>query len=135
LLNVLLVLSNDMFQQNELSKTSGLIGTTYEERLKELSLINLEERRHRLEMTQTYKIVSGKERVQRGTWFQMASDSASSTRQAAGPLNLKPNASKLEIRRNFFSYRVVEDWNKIPIDIKMSSKVESFKKGYARFRE
>jgi hypothetical protein len=48
----------------------------------------------------------------------MASDSARSTRQAAGPLNLKPNASKLEIRRNFFSQRVVADWNKIPVILK-----------------
>jgi hypothetical protein len=41
----------------------GLNGTTYEERLKELSLTTLEEQRHRLDMSQTYKIVSGKERV------------------------------------------------------------------------
>ncbi len=38
---------------------SGLKGTEYEERLKELGLITLEERRHQADMLQTFKIVRG----------------------------------------------------------------------------
>jgi hypothetical protein len=45
--------------------------------------------------------------------FQMASDSTRSTRQAVGPHNIRPKASRPEARRNFLSHRVVSDWNKI----------------------
>jgi hypothetical protein len=37
---------------------SGLKGHTYEERLKEVGLLTLEERRHQSDMVQTYKIVT-----------------------------------------------------------------------------
>jgi hypothetical protein len=36
------------------------------------------------------------------------------TRQAADPLNIRPKAARLEVRRQFFSQRVVENWNEIP---------------------
>jgi hypothetical protein len=104
-------------------------------KLKEIGFTTLEEQRHRLDMIQTYKIVSGKEKVESSTWFQMASESIRTTRQAADPLNLRPTSAKLEVRRNFFSQRVVQDWNKIPSDIKSAHSVESFKKGYAKHRE
>jgi ribonuclease P/MRP protein subunit RPP40 len=42
---------------------SGLAGRTYEDRLKELGIVTLEERRHQMDMLQTYKILSGKEKV------------------------------------------------------------------------
>jgi hypothetical protein len=34
------------------------------------------------------------------------------------PLNVRPNAARLEVRRNFFSSRVTEKWNKIPSHVK-----------------
>jgi hypothetical protein len=58
----------------------------------------------------------------------MASDSARSTKQAAGPLNLKPNASKQEIRRNFFSQRVVADWKKYPEILKCPAVLRRLRK-------
>ncbi len=114
---------------------SSLRGTLYEEKLKEIGLTTLEERQHRLDMIQTYRIVPRKEKVESSTWFQMASESIRTTRQAADPLKLRPTSAKLEVRRNFFTQRVVQDWNKIASDIKSAHSVESFKKGYAKHRE
>ncbi len=54
-------------------------GTLYEERLKKLELTTLEERRHRLDMMQTYKIVSGKGEVSE-MWFKMAGESSKATK-------------------------------------------------------
>jgi ribonuclease P/MRP protein subunit RPP40 len=48
---------------------SGLKGNTYDERLKEVGLFTLEERRHQADMVQTYKIVTGKDTVNRENWF------------------------------------------------------------------
>jgi hypothetical protein len=45
------------------------------------------------------------------------------TRSAADPLNLKQRDKR---KRNFFSYRVVEDWNMVPGDIKKSENSEQF---------
>ncbi len=36
------------------------------------------------------------------------------------------------MRRKFYSWRVVSDWNTILPEIKMSNTVESFKKSYAK---
>jgi hypothetical protein len=122
-------------QMRAVRMVSSLRGTSYKEKLKEIGFTTLKEHRHRLDVIQTYKIVSGKEKVESSTWFQMASESIRTTRQAADPLNLRPTSAKLEVRRNFFSQRVVQDWNKIPSDIKSAHSVESFKKGYAKHRE
>jgi hypothetical protein len=68
------------------------------------------------------------------SWFRMASESSSTTRQAADPLNLRPNAARLEIKRNFFSQREVTDWNRRSMDIKIAPSVKSFKKGWCQIQ-
>jgi hypothetical protein len=72
---------------------------------------------------QTYKILSGKKRVEPSCWFTMASDSERVTRQSADPLNIRPGAPRLDIRRYFYSHRVVDSWNSVPHDIKNSVSV------------
>jgi hypothetical protein len=48
---------------------------------------------------------------------------------------LKPQAARLETRRNFFSNRVVEAWNMVTGVIKRSKTVGSFKNAHRRHRE
>ena len=57
------------------------------------------------------------------------------TRMAADPLNVRQQASRLDIRRQFYSQRVVDAWNKVPTDIKNSVTVSSFKMAYKKHRE
>jgi hypothetical protein len=59
----------------------------------------------------------------------MASSGQRATRQAADPLNIRPKAARLEVRRQFFSQRVVEDWNEIPEKVKSAVSVIGFKAG------
>jgi hypothetical protein len=66
---------------------SGLKATSYEEKLKELGISTLEERRKYLDMLQTYKVMTGKDNVERSIWFDMASSGQRTTRQEANPLN------------------------------------------------
>ncbi len=79
---------------------SGLQGKSYEEKLKE--------RRHQSDMVQTYKILHGHDKVKSDTLFVRADQSNVQTRSATGPMNLRHQAARLEVRRNFFSQRVVE---------------------------
>jgi len=54
----------EKIQRRAVGMVSGLRTNTYEERLKEIGLTTLEERRHQTDMIQTYKILHGKDRVE-----------------------------------------------------------------------
>ncbi len=71
---------------------------------------------------------------QSDSWFCPVNNVERSTRSTADPLNLRAQAARLEVRKNFFSNRVVEDWNKIPASLKKAKTVKSFKNGYAHLR-
>ncbi len=113
---------------------SGLKGTTYEDKLEELNMVTLEERRHQTDMTQVYKIVNGIDDVNKNTWFTMLSTNDRVTRATADPLNIRGTVNRLEIRQNFFSQRVPERWNKIPHELKSAKHVSAFRKGYQTLR-
>jgi hypothetical protein len=67
------------------------------------------------------------------TWFKIASDKERVTRAAADPLNLRIPAPRLEVRKNFFSQRVPESWNKIPPALKQAT--PAFRNAYQKHRE
>jgi hypothetical protein len=52
------------------------------------------------------------------------------TRITDGPLNLRPGPARLEVRRHFFSNRVVDSWNQIPRKVKNAIIVGIFKRLY-----
>jgi hypothetical protein len=87
-----------------------------------------------MDMLQTYKILSGKEKVDPNCWFTMASDNERVTRQSADPLNIRPGTPWLDIRRYFYSQRVVDSWNSVPHAIKNSVSVTAFENAYRRQR-
>jgi hypothetical protein len=80
-------------------------------------------------MVQVYKIVNGKDMVDSQIWFQLAGQAERHKRSTADPLNLRPQAARLDLRRNFFTNRVVEDWNKISLAVRKVKTVISFKNG------
>ena len=101
---------------------SGLRSREYEDRLAELGLTTLEERRHQADMARTYRIVTQKDDVDAAEWFTMAAQAARVTHTVA------------DIRQNFFSVRVTEDWNRVPSAIKNLKTVGGFKNVYAKYR-
>jgi hypothetical protein len=105
---------------------SGLKSEKYSERLSELGLPSLEERRHQANMTMVHKILCGWGSLYSSQWFERVTDSVRATRSRANPLNLKRRQGRLEIRRNFFSNRVVSSWNDVPSIIKETASSENF---------
>ena len=97
-------------------------------------MTTLEERRHQMDMAQMFKIIKGHDDVDRSEWFDMAATAPRATRAAADPLNVRLNHGRLDIRKNFFSVRVTEAWNRVPNEIKMQKTVSGFKKNYAVHR-
>ena len=57
-----------------MKQISGLKQANYNERLEELDMLTLEERRHQAGMIMTYKILTGKEDVDPREWFVMAAE-------------------------------------------------------------
>ena len=107
---------------------SGLKGETYEEKLKELGIQTLEDRRTRYDLIQTFKIISRTEDVEPSTWFKMVDVSRQrQTRSAVHHLNIQPERTNLEIRKHFYSNRVVEKWNNLPTNVKEAPNVNTFK--------
>ena len=113
---------------------------SYEEKLKEIGLTTLKQRRERGDMIQTYKIVNGVDDVEPSTWFTFLADererSTRSTYQVgedgslSSKLTLKPGRWNLNVRKHFFSNRVVEQWNSLPEFLKCAGSVVEFKIGY-----
>ena len=108
---------------------TNLKGRGYRERLAEMGMITLEERRRRGDLVQVYKVLSGKDKVDYRRWFDLAHPrkGASSTRSTSGTLNVKRNEGKLELRKNFCSVRVCDDWNNLPDLVKQQPTTNSFK--------
>ena len=121
-------------QKRMVRQVSGLRGHEYRERLQELGLTTLEERRHQADMNMVYKILNGKEDMVVEELFRMAATGERQTRRNAGYMNLFVTHGRLDTRANFFSVRVCESWNRIPEDIKRLRTVDSFKHAYARLR-
>ena len=98
-----------------------------------LGMRTLEDRRVRGDLIETFKILTGQNDVKYQTWFKLAKDQEGSveTRAKTGYLNLvQPIQAKTEVRRNFFSQRVVPIWNKLPNHIKQVKKTNEFKNAY-----
>lgn len=107
---------------------SGLRGSDYKERLKEVGLLSLEDRRLQYDLVQTFKIVRGFDNVDLRTWFTLVGDNpVRLTRDTSDPLNILRQNSRTEIRRNFFSQRVITPWNNLASEVKNSRSVFAFK--------
>ena len=122
-------------QRRAVRMTSGLVGRTYEEQLAEVGLTTLEDRRVRGDMIQTWKILHHYDNVDEKVWFRRHGDEAvRDTRSSSSPFNLVQQAANTDIRRNFFSSRVVRPWNSLPNAVKSSVSLNSFKSNYDRLK-
>jgi len=123
-------------QIRAINMVSGLGGMGYTDRLKELKLTTLTERRAELDMVEVYKMMTGISKVDYQTWFTKPTTQEGQrvTRLAAGPLNVIMPASRLELRRNFFSVRACEKWNSLPQEVKSAKSVKCFKNAYRHYQ-
>jgi hypothetical protein len=122
-------------QRRAVSMVAGLRGREYEDRLQELGLTTLEERRHQADMLQMYKIINRAGDQDIADWFRPPTAAAARTRRQADALNVRPNHGRLEIRQNFFSVRAGELWNSVPADIKRARTAAAFKSAYSTHRK
>ena len=118
-------------QRRPVRMTSGLKGGSYEEKLKEVGMCSLEDRRARGDAIQTWKILTGYDDVNESTFFERCTDIASrDTRQSTNDLNLRHKAFHYDFRKNSFSVRATRQWNFLPVELRESKTLWEFKKKY-----
>ena len=117
-------------QKRMVNMIPGLSGETYQDKLAELGLQSLEDRRKRADMIAVYKILSGHDKIDRHKLFNCYGTQSRTTRLSQYPDNIQPTHSNTDIRRNFFTQRIINDWNSLPQDIKESTTTNNFKKKY-----
>jgi hypothetical protein len=122
-------------QRRAVRMVSGLKGVSHEEKLKELGLQSLAERRHQADMHMVHRIMHGDSGLRATTWFGPQQTASQNTRSVTDQFHIRHGTGRLEIRRNFFSVRVISEWNSIPQDLRKHPRKECFKRRYKLLRE
>ena len=96
---------------------------SYEDRLRELDLFRLEKRRLQGDLTVAFQYLKGAYK-QEMEWLFTRVDS---DRTRGNDLKLREGKFRLDIRRKFFTQRVVMHWNGLPKEVVDALFLEAFK--------
>ena len=100
----------------------GYRDISYEERLKRTGLTTLVKRRERGDLIEVFKIVKEFDKVNCDRFFKLNNIGLRGHRY-----KFVKNRSRLDVRKHFFSQRVVNTWNKLPATVVEAESLNAFK--------
>jgi len=115
--------SIEKVQQRATRMITGLGQDPYKVRLQKCNLLSLEMRRLRTDLIQTYKIIHGIDDLPAEELFALPK----TTRTRGHRFKLFKQRCRLDVRKYFFSHRVVSEWNNLPEKTVSSATVNEFK--------
>ena len=121
--------SVESVQRQATKKIKGMKDMSYEERLRKLGLPTLYFRRLRGDMIETFKIMRGI--YDREACPKLVRDP--NTKGTRGhPYKLAKIRANTDMRKNFFTIRVMEAWNGLPAEVVEAETTNAFKNGLDR---
>ena len=103
---------------------------SYTERLRELGLPTLQSRRERGDMITVYRFLKGFDRINSQQFFDCGK-----SRTRGHNMKIRMRVARRDVRKHFFSHRVVENWNSLNKEVVSARSIHSFKEKYDKLQQ
>ena len=115
----------EKIQRRATKMIRGLENLPYERRLQEVNLISLERRRLRADLIQVFKIMNGLEAIPKEKLFELL---PASRNTRGHQQRIFKQRVRLDSRKYFFSQRIIDEWNNLPIEAITATTINQFKR-------